>query len=109
MENVPSSQFMLDWWKCYLNSCATYHSFFVGEFLSGVHKGKSTMNGGCNTGKVSTSTMGWYGNFEVWLNKRGIENLVSIPMLEVAGYRVSNHTHGKWVVPSLKGKTITFE
>ena len=31
--------FTLYWWKCYLDSCATYHTFFIEEFLADVHKG----------------------------------------------------------------------
>ena len=29
LANVPARRFTLTWWKCYLDSCATYHSFFV--------------------------------------------------------------------------------
>ena len=43
------------------------------------------MNGSCNAGTVTTNTRGWYGEFKVWLNERGISNLLSIPMLEDAG------------------------
>ena len=25
----PTDRFNLDWWKCYLDSCATYHNFFI--------------------------------------------------------------------------------
>ena len=85
----PSGRFTLTWWKCYLESCASYHSFFIEEFLRNIKKGKSTMEGSCNAGTVSTSTKGWYGDFEVWLNKKGIANLLSIPMQEAAGYLVS--------------------
>ena len=28
----------LDWWKCYLDSCASYHTFFVREFLKDVEE-----------------------------------------------------------------------
>jgi hypothetical protein len=86
-----------------------YHSLVIKEFLSDVHKDKSTMNGSFNAGTVSTSTKGWYGNVEVWLNKKGITNLLSIPMLEAAGYLVSTHTHGDWAGASPKGKNITFK
>merc|ERR1712194_170324 len=77
----PGGRFTLTWWKCYLDSCASYHSFFIEEFLRDIKKGKSTMEGSCNAGTVSTNTKGWYGDFEVWLNKKGIANLMSIPML----------------------------
>jgi hypothetical protein len=105
----PGGRFTLTWWKCYLDSCASYHPFFIEEFLRNIKKGKSTMEGSCNAGTVSTSTKGWYGDVEVWLNKKGIANLLSIPMLETAGYLVSTHTHGDWVVTSPKGKKIVFK
>ena len=109
LAEVPTDRFTLDWWKCYLDSCATYHTFFAEIFLKNIRTGRTTMNGSCNAGTVSTSTKGWYGDFEVWLNKKGIANLLSIPTLEDAGYLVSTHTNAEWVVTTPKGKKITFE
>jgi hypothetical protein len=37
-----------------------------------------------------------------------ITNLLSIPILEEAGYIVFTHTKGDWVVGTPKGKRITF-
>ena len=48
--NVPGRRFTLTWWRCYLDSCATYQSFSVEEFL----------NDSYNTGTVLTNTKGWY-------------------------------------------------
>ena len=45
----------------------------------------------------------------MWLNEMGIANLLSIPMLENAGYIVSTHTKKYWVVITPKGNTITFK
>ena len=81
------SKYALDWWKCYLDSCATYHTFFVKEFLSNVRKGNVTMTGSCNAGTTESNVTGWFGKFKVWLNEMGIANLLSIPMLESAGYK----------------------
>ena len=67
------------------------------------------MNGSCNAGRVSTNNEGWYGNFQVWLNKKGIANLLSIPILEEAGYIVLTHTKSDWVVTTPKGKKIVFK
>ena len=67
------------------------------------------MNGSFNAGTVSTNTKGWYGDFEIWLNKKGITNVLSITMIEAAGYLVSTHTRGIWMVTSLKGKKINFK
>ena len=69
----------------------------------------TAVNGSCNAGTVTTNTRGWYGKFEVWLNERGISNLLSIPMLEDAGYIVSTDTFGDWVVTNQKGKKIVFK
>ena len=67
------------------------------------------MNGSCNAGTVTTNTRGWYGEFKVWLNERGISNLLSIPMIEDAGYIVPTQTKGDWVVITQKGKKIIFK
>ena len=36
LANVPAIRFTITWWKCYLDSCATYHSLFMEEFLHNV-------------------------------------------------------------------------
>ena len=102
-------QFTLDLWKLYLDCCATYHTFFVKEFLTWVHKGKATMTGSCNVGTTSTNTQGWSGEFKLWINEMGIANILLIPMLEKAGYIVSTHTNKYWVVINSKGNNITFK
>ena len=45
----------------------------------------------------------------MWLNKKFIANLISIPMLEASGYIVSTHTHVDWFVTTPEGKYITFK
>ena len=92
LAELPKDRFTLDNWNCYLDRCATYHTFSVREFLDKVYSGKTSMNGSCNTRTVTTNTRGWYGEFKVWLNERGINNLLSIAMLEDTGYIVSTHT-----------------
>ena len=70
---VLGLRFMLDWWKVYLDSCATYHTFFVKEFLQGIYTSKTVMNSSCNAGSVSTRKKGWLANLKygtistVWL------------------------------------------
>ena len=73
-----------------------------------VYSGKTAMNGICNAGTLTTNTRGWYGEIKVWLNERGIANLLYIPILEDAGYIVSTYTKGDWVVTTLKGKKSFF-
>ena len=108
MALLQSRRNTLDRWKCYLDSCALYHTFFVREFLKNIKEDGSTMDGNCNAGSVLLKEKGWYKNFQVWLNDRGTVNLLSIPMLEETGYKVSTHTDGDWKVTTLRGKVIVF-
>ena len=109
LSELHTDRFILDNCKFYLDSCTTYHTFYVREFLDRVSVDKTAMNGSCNAGTVTTNTRGWYDEFKVWLNERGIANLLSITMLEDAGYIVSTHTKGDWVVTTPKGKKIIFK
>ena len=109
MAKMQSRRNTLDWWKCYLDSCASYHTFFVREFLKNIEEDGSTMDGNCNAGSVLLKQKGWYKNFQVWLNEQGIVNLLSIPMLEEAGYKVSTHTDDDWKVTTPWGEVIVFE
>ena len=49
------------------------------------------MNGSFITGTTSTGTQGWYRELKVWLNRKGILNLLYIPMLKDTGYVVFIH------------------
>ena len=109
LSELHTERFNLDNWKCYLDICATYHTFFVMEFLDRVYSGKKATNGSCNTGTVTTNTRGWYNEFKVWLNKRGISNLLSTHMFEDTRYILSTHTKGDWVVSTPKVKKIVFK
>ena len=66
------------------------------------------MDGNCNAGSVLLKKKGWYKNFQVWLNEQGIVNLLSIPMLEEAGYKVTTHTDDEWKVITPRGEVIVF-
>ena len=83
------NRYIVDRWKLYLDSCATYHSFFVEKFLTNVQDGNTTLTGSCNASTAVTNTRGLRDKFKVWLNKQGISNLLSVPMLESAGCVVS--------------------
>ena len=98
----------LFWWKRYLDRCASYHTFFSEDFLTDSEESDDTMTGRCNAGATVTKIKGTYGDFQMWLNKKGIANLISIPMLEASGYIVSTHTHTYGVVTNPEGKDITF-
>ena len=58
---------------------------------------------------VQFSVVLLYKNFQVWLNEQGIVNLLSIPMLEEARYKVSTLTDEDWKVTTLRGEVIIFE
>ena len=64
LAELPTDRFTLDKWKCYLDSCATYHTFFVREFLDRMYLGKIAMHGSCNAGTVTNNARGWYGKFK---------------------------------------------
>ena len=48
----------LDWWKLYLDSCASYHTLFVKEFLMNIYKGAKAINGNCNAGTTRITKRG---------------------------------------------------
>ena len=51
-------QMILEWRKCYLDSCASYHTFFIREFLKNINKGEATMTGRCNASTTKTKKEG---------------------------------------------------
>ena len=104
-----SGRVTIEWWNCYLDSFGLYHTFFIKEFLSNIKEGGTTMNGRCNASTTVTNTQGLYRAFNVWLNKYGIANLISILMLKPNGYLVSTHTHREWKVTTPKGDAIPFK
>ena len=99
----------LCWWKCYLDSFASYHTFLSEEFLTDVKESDATMTGRFNAGTTVTKMKGTYGDFQLCINKKGIADLISVPMMEASGYIVSTHTHEDWVVTTPDGKDITFK
>lgn len=66
------------------------------------------MSTSCNADQTKTNTHGWYGDFKVWLTEY-IANLLSLPALEDAGYKVETQTDCEWVVTSLQGIRTTFK
>lgn len=100
---------MLAPWKLYLDSCATYHAFFDKRFLRNIKEGSLVINGLCNAGTTSTNKRGMWEDFQVWSNEHEIANLLSIPMLEKAGYKVSTHTDSDWAVTTPQGEEKIFK
>ena len=67
------------------------------------------MTGRGNARTTFRSKRGSYVDFKVWLDKQGIANLISIPMLKSNGYIVSTHTHEEWKETTPKKDTIPFK
>ena len=96
----------LDWWNLYLDSCVSYHPFFVKEFFMNIYKGTGAMNGNCNAGTKRITKKEYYRTLRVWLNENGIVNLISIPKLEADIYAVRTDTKGEWQVVTPEGGNI---
>ena len=67
------------------------------------------MTGRCNAGTKGTKMKGIYGDLQVCINKKGIVNIISTPMLEASGTIILTHSHADWVVNTPEGKDITFK
>ena len=80
--NGKGSKCTLCWWKCYLDSCVLNHIFFSEEFLTDIEESNAKMTSRHNSRTKVTKMKGTYYYFQVWLNKKGIANLISIPMME---------------------------
>ena len=99
----------LSTWKLYLDSCTTYHLVFVDWCLDNVRSVGVSLTGHCNAGTTTSTKKGLYGQFEMWLNKQGIPNLLSILQLEEDGYVVDYNTNRDWVVTTPQGEKIKFK
>ena len=99
----------LPWWALFLGSCATYHSMFATKFLTEVHVTSVHLRGHCNTGVLVCKKQGYYSPFKMWLNPKGIANLLSIPQLEADGFKVDYATGEEWTVKNPKGECIKFK
>ena len=88
----------------FLDSCATYHLTFVDWCLKNIHGVERFLKGHCNAGVTLCKEQGYYGAFKMWLNRKGIANLLSIPQLERDGYTVDYNTKRNWVVTTPQGK-----
>ena len=61
------SRFKLDWWKLYLDSCATYYSVFVAFLLDNVTGVDTILRQNCNSGVTISTQKGCFGLFHMWL------------------------------------------
>jgi hypothetical protein len=95
--------------KIFLDSCATNHTMFATEHLSGCHTTKTFLRQNCNAGSKLVNKMGTWRGIKFWINEDGIANLLSIPQLEKSGCIIRYLTGGKWEVLTPGGKIVTFE
>ena len=56
------SKLTIFWGKCYLDSCASYHTLFSEEFLIYIKESNATMTGRCNACTTVTKITGTYGD-----------------------------------------------
>ena len=78
--------------KIYLDSADTTHSMFVTKCLKNIRKRNTVLRGNCNAGVTTSTRKGVLGLFYMWINKKGIANLLSTPQLEDDGYRITCDT-----------------
>ena len=99
----------LDWWKLYLDSCATYNQVFVDYLLTNIGESSLVQKANCNAGTTMTNIKGCWNEWTMWLNRQGIANIVSIPWLKDHGYKIDYHSDREWVVFTPSGKEIIFK
>eukprot|EP00956_Cyclotella_meneghiniana_P009214 scaffold12647_cov40-Cyclotella_meneghiniana.AAC.3 len=78
--------------KLFLDSCATQHTMFAPEYLTRRHVTKVYLNQHCNAGSKLTNKCGYYAGLRFYESDGGIANLLSVPALEKAGWKVQLNT-----------------
>jgi hypothetical protein len=78
------------------------------EFLTGRHTTTNYLRQKCNVGYKLTNRAGYWCGLKFWENEDGIANLLSIPQLESAGWKL-DYTDGIWTAFSPNGKVLTFK
>ena len=77
--------------------------------MTNIRETGKVLKGRCNAGTTSTSKQGDLGSLKMWINGTGIANIISIPVLEKNGFRVSYDTNAEWVVHYPEGQEIIFK
>jgi hypothetical protein len=107
--HVRATQKTLDPCWLYLNSTSSFHQVFMEEHLDNLLLTGATLRANCNAGTNFATKKGWHRDlFDLWLVCNGMDNLLSLPQLEVDGFTVSYHTRSNWIVTTPCGKEITF-
>eukprot|EP00804_Cyclotella_cryptica_P008908 CCRYP_012018-RA/>CCRYP_012018-RA protein AED:0.42 eAED:0.38 QI:0/0/0/1/1/1/2/0/309 len=95
--------------KIYLDSCATNHMTFAGEYANNIHKVAVGLRKNCNAGSSVTNKMGHWYRFKLWYSPNGIANLLSVPKLEHDGYKIDISTEIGCKVHAPDGTILHFK
>ena len=99
----------LDWWKVYLDSCASHCQLFRRYFLYGEATTQVALHSSSN-GEPSTSNVTGtiLGAFPCWLVESRIANLISVGAVEQLGCKVEKCMSEGWSLTSPTGIRIQF-
>ncbi|KAL7470808.1 hypothetical protein ACHAXS_011072 [Conticribra weissflogii] len=89
----------------YLDTCSTFHQLVNKDLVSNMHESQTGLVGHCNAGTTTTTTKGKFGSLDVWVNDKGIANILSFDKLE-QHFDISYHTKNTnktFIVHTLKG------
>jgi hypothetical protein len=95
--------------KLFLDSCATNHTMFAPEYLTGRHTSNVYLRQNCNAGSKVTNQCGYYVGLKFYIGEGGIANLLSVPALEKAGWKVTMETGKPVQALSPEGVLFTFK
>ena len=83
----------------YLDSTSPFHQMFDASHIDNVKNVSTILRGSCNASTTLSEMKGWYkGLFHMWLVRNGVENLLSLPQLELEGYCIKYDTITNWVI-----------
>ena len=79
------------------------------KYLKNVKDSDTVIHGKYNVATYLYNRKGWIGMLEMWLNKNGIVNILSIPKLEEDGYHVTYDTLVDWIFHILDDIQVKIE
>ena len=71
---------------------------FEEVYLRGIKASGKVLHGNCNTWTTTADKTGSYGDISMWINKRGVANLLSLNQTDLDGCRVTYDTFKVWVL-----------
>jgi hypothetical protein len=82
---------------------------FASEYLTDHHTSEVYLRQNCNAGSKVTNQCGYYIGLKFYIGEGGIANLLSVPALEKAGWKVQMETGKPVRVLSPEGVLLTFK